>query len=269
VQLVELQDAWPALEARGVALFGLSYDAVPTLAGFAEKRGITFPLLSDEGSHTVRALGLLNQHVAEQHAFYGIAMQDQHEGIPYPGTFVLDEGGIITEKRFEQSYRVRPTAAMFQEFALGPSSAVPSGAARAEGRGLQVEAWTDGDTYRPYQQVRLHVQIALAPGLHVYVPPVPEGYVQLQLEVDPLEGLTVGEPDLPAGRPFRVEGLDEQFAVLEGTVPAIVPLSFTQNLGQTTVRLTVRYQTCSETDCFPPAAISAEVGLTGLDVIRD
>ena len=153
--------------------------------------------------------------------------------------------------------------------AFGPTREMPAGAARAEGLGFMVEAWTDGPTYRPYQQVRLHVQITPAPGHHVYVPPTPEGFVPLQVDVDPLEGMTVGEPDWPAGRPFRVEGLDEQFTVLEGTVRAILPLTFTQNLGETAVRLTVRYQTCTEAECFPPSALSLEVPVTGLDLIRD
>src|SRR5438132_11833473 len=94
------------------------------LAAFAEKRGITYPLLSDEGSHTIRALGLLNeQHLVEQHAFYGIKTRDDQRGVAYPGTFVLDKRGIISEKHFEQSYRVRPTARIFEEYALGTSEA--------------------------------------------------------------------------------------------------------------------------------------------------
>lgn len=266
---MELQEAWPALEAGGVALFGLSYDAVPVLAAFAEKRGITFPLLSDEGSQTIRELGLLNQHVAEQHAFYGIQMRDEHQGIPYPGTFVLDEDGVITDKRFEQSYRVRPTAPIFSELAFGPSAEVPEEAARVPGSGVLVEAWTDVPAYRPYQQVRLHVQVTLAPGHHAYVRPVPEGFVPFGVDVDPLDGLTVEAPEWPPGRPFRVSGLDEEFFVVEGTVRLVVPLLFTKNLGSTVVRAAVRYQTCTEAECFPPASAPVELPLAGLDAMRD
>ena len=111
MQLVELQEAWPKLQANGVALFAISYDSLEVLAAFAERHGITYPLLSDEGSHSTHALGSLNeQHLVEQHAFYGIQTRDEQRGVAYPGTFVLDERGIITEKHFEQSYRVRPTA---------------------------------------------------------------------------------------------------------------------------------------------------------------
>jgi len=123
---MELQKAWPELDAAGVAVFGLSYDAVDVLARFAEQRGITFALLSDEGSHAIRELGLRNEHVAEQHAFYGVAVRDEHHGVPYPGTFVLDEHGGVAGKYFEQSYRVRPTAALFRE-SRSPRPAISRG----------------------------------------------------------------------------------------------------------------------------------------------
>jgi len=136
VQLVELQEAWPNLQKNGVATFAISYDSVEVLAAFADKRGITYPLLSDAGSHAIRALGLLNeQHLVEQHAFYGIQTRDEQRGVAYPGTFVLDERGIIAEKRFEQSYRVRPTARIFEEYALGTFEATrpPTDAPRQSG----------------------------------------------------------------------------------------------------------------------------------------
>ena len=65
---MELQEAWTTLQQAGIALFAVSYDSVATLSAFADKHGITFPLLADEGSVTIRALGLLNEHLEQQHA---------------------------------------------------------------------------------------------------------------------------------------------------------------------------------------------------------
>jgi hypothetical protein len=76
----------------------------------------------DQGSHTIGALGLLN----DTHAFYGIQTREDQQGVAYPGTFVLDEQGVVVDRRFEQSYRVRPTARLFEEFAFGASGEVPS-----------------------------------------------------------------------------------------------------------------------------------------------
>src|SRR5687767_8478227 len=107
-QLVQLQGRLGDLSALRTAVAGVSYDPVPVLAKFAERHGITFPLLSDEGSLVIERLGLLNAHNEQQAAHYGLAVTDRHDGLPYPGTFLLDEQGRVVEKRFEQSYLVRP-----------------------------------------------------------------------------------------------------------------------------------------------------------------
>jgi len=69
----------------------VSYDSAQTLAAFAEKKTITFPLLSDEGSATIRAYGLENEDL----------------GIPHPGTLVLDADGVIRAKLFIDGFRKR------------------------------------------------------------------------------------------------------------------------------------------------------------------
>ena len=272
MQLVELQNAWRNLEQAGVAIFAISYDSSEVLAAFAEKRGITYPLLSDQGSHTIHSLGLLNeQHLVEQHAFYGIQTRDEQRGVAYPGTFVLDERGIISEKHFEQSYRVRPTARMFEEYALGASKRTPppADAPRASGGTLDVQVWTDAPTYRPFQQVRLHVDLSLPSGMHVFASPVPDGFTPLMLQVEPLDGLEVGPPALPAAQPFTVAGLDEHFVVYEDSIRAMIPLRFTKNLGSTAVTLRMEYQACTPTVCFRPTTLRVDLTLNGLDLIRD
>ena len=272
MQLVELQDAWGTLQQHGVAIFAISYDSVEALAAFADKRGITYPLLSDEGSQTIRGLGLMNEeHLVEQHAFYGIQTRDDQRGVAYPGTFVLDERGVVTAKHFEQSYRVRPTARIFEEYALGTSGATPLPAhvQRAIGPQLEVQVWTDAPTYRPYQQVRLHVKLSVPSDAHVFAPRVPDAYTPLSLQVEPLDGLDVSQPALPTPRPYAVEGLQEQLLVYEGTICTMIPLRFTKNLGPTAVALRVEYQACTPTVCFPPAALRVEVVLNGMDLIRD
>jgi peroxiredoxin len=79
-----------------VQVVGVSYDAVEVLAGFAAKHKITFPLLSDAGSKTIAAYGLLNKEA-----------KGRAEGIPYPGTVVIDRDGAIRAKLFLDGYRER------------------------------------------------------------------------------------------------------------------------------------------------------------------
>ena len=66
------------------------------MAKFADKRRITFPLLSDPESKTIIAYGLLNKEA-----------KGKTEGIPYPGTFLIDKDGVIRDKLFLDGYRRR------------------------------------------------------------------------------------------------------------------------------------------------------------------
>jgi peroxiredoxin Q/BCP len=79
-----------------VQVVAISYDSVPVLKRFAEKRGITFPLLSDAGSKTIDAYGIRNKEAPER-----------VRGIPHPGTFVLDQTGVIRAKLFYEGYAKR------------------------------------------------------------------------------------------------------------------------------------------------------------------
>ena len=62
-QLAELQTRAADLAKNGIGLTAVSYDAVPILADFSKRRGITFPLLSDPGSATIKRYGILNTTV--------------------------------------------------------------------------------------------------------------------------------------------------------------------------------------------------------------
>jgi peroxiredoxin len=64
-QLAELQTRTADLAKNGIRLAAISYDAVPILADFSKRRGITFPLLSDPGSATIKRYGILNTTVPE------------------------------------------------------------------------------------------------------------------------------------------------------------------------------------------------------------
>jgi peroxiredoxin len=258
----------PAYEREGVAVFAISYDPVETLARFAEERRITFALLSDAGSRTIERLGLLNRHVAEQQAYYDMPVQERHEGIPYPGAFLLDPEGRVVEKVFEQSYRVRPSGSLLLQDLTG-LDAEPVVSARAKAWSVQVAAWLDTATYRPYQRLRVHAAVRVEPGLHVYGVPVPEGYVPLRIELAPFEGLIAEPATLPAPQPFRMEGLDERFVVYEGTVRAAIPFRIEPMLDEAILRVLVRYQSCSASVCNPPAQHELPLRLTGIDALRD
>lgn len=266
---MELQKGLADYERAGVSVFAISYDPVATLAEFAERRGISYPLLSDVGSVAIERIGLLNQHVEAQHAHYGVAVREHHKGIPYPGTFALDEDGVVQQKWFEQSYRNRPSAVALLQSAFAAETDRAGAQDQTVTEHASVAVWMGDTSYHPYQRLIVNLGVEVAPGLHIYGEPIPTGYVPLSVTVDPMESLEVGLIDYPPTQPFRVEGLDEEFNVFEGNVRAKVPITLYQNVGEVTLTFRVRYQACSDQECFMPAEVELHLQLSGEDNIRD
>src|SRR5262245_30184619 len=98
-QLVELQSGIDKFADKKIGLVAISYDEVAVLAKFAEKQKITFPLLSDPGGKIIAAYGLTNKEA-----------KGQEEGIPHPGTMILDKKGVIRAKLFYEGPYKRHTS---------------------------------------------------------------------------------------------------------------------------------------------------------------
>lgn len=232
-----------------MAVLGISYDPVDVLATFSREHGITFPLLSDEGSGVIDALGLRDTRYDDR------PPDDHHRGVPRPGTFLLDEDGHVVERRFEAHHRWRPSApSLFEDVAGEHLEPAVSGTDAAGA--VQVAAWLAAADYRPQEVARVGVSVAVEPGFHVYVPPVPAGYVALEIALDPLDGMVAAPADVPQGRPFRVEGLQEQFFVLDGTLHTTVPFRIERDIGPVELTVRVRAQACDETTCQAPVTLA-------------
>ncbi len=124
---------------------------------------------------------------------------------------------------------------------------------------MSARAWLDAPTYFAYQRLRLHVEVTIQPGWHVYGPEVPPGYTGLRVEVQSAPpGVRSGRPRWPDASPFRIAGLDEQFSVYEGTLEITDPVDFVVDRGSGPVRLEISlgFQGCSDTECLPPATVS-------------
>ena len=81
------------IEDAGVQIVGISYDEPKVLKTASERMKITFPLLSDPESKTIDAYHIRNE-----------AAKGKAEGVPHPGTFVLDQEGVIRAKLFLEGY---------------------------------------------------------------------------------------------------------------------------------------------------------------------
>jgi Disulphide bond corrector protein DsbC/AhpC/TSA family len=265
---VELQRSLPDFERQHIAIFAISYDSVDALQGFADKFGITYALLSDEGSQVIRELGVLNDRVDEQHAAYGIARQDRHRGLPYPGVFLLDAQGRVMQKRFQQSYRERETGAGILAQGFGATSSVHGPEAHGQSEGVKVRASLDSETYRFFQRLWLTVELTIEPGVHVYARPIAEGYIPLSVDVAPIAGMIMGTPAWPTPQPCRVEGLDEEFFAYEGQLRLTLPVTLTEEGDDQMLEVIVRYQACRATDCFLPSTVRLELPLKAADHVE-
>lgn len=98
-QMVELKDAAKPLAAKGYGLAVLTYDATPVLEKFHTRQGLPYPLLSDNGSATIRALGLVDP----QYPTGNLA-----HGVPLATVLVVDRAGVIRAANVSPNYRIRP-----------------------------------------------------------------------------------------------------------------------------------------------------------------
>ena len=248
----------------GVVLIAISYDSQEVLRDFAATRGIDFPLLSDEGSRVVTELGLLDRELEAHHAAFGIKTGEHQQGVAYPAVFVLDESGAVTQKRIQENYRARESARQLLEAVTGSATLETSGNVQERDTvHVRARAYTDSDRYVRWEKTRLHVELDVDPGWHVYGRPISKGYAPLLVEIDPEEGLVVGEPEYPQVRPFRVDGLDEEFNVYEGRLQVLLPFAFnvSAETGERTLKVSISWQACSESECLMPVMNRVQIAL--------
>jgi hypothetical protein len=247
---VELQASLEATRRRGLGLAAISYDSPETLAEFAGRRGITFPLLSDRGSAVIRRYGLLNQQIA--------ATSRQH-GVPHPGTFVLDRNGRVIERYFEEKYQERDTLASIL-VKMGDSG---HAATTASSPHLDVAASVSATTVAPGHRFSLVLDVRPRRTIHVYAPGN-QGYQTIALTVSPQPHVIVHELKYPPSETMLFAPLNERWKVyerpfrliqdvtLEASPPAQAAL---RDKTSITIDASLDYQACDDKVCFPPSRV--------------
>jgi hypothetical protein len=153
---VELQRGLADLEAADVWVTAISNDPVGTLAQFCDEHGVTFQFLSDEGSAFIRELGILNTLIEPEDPLFGI---------PFPGTYLLDERGVVICKYFHREYQVReaPAFVLSEGFGVSPHlEGYPGAAASAEG--VAIDLVLGAPDLKLRQRVNLHVRLTPSSG---------------------------------------------------------------------------------------------------------
>ena len=283
---MELQDRFDELTAQGLGVAAISYDSEQVLRTFAERRGIAdVPLLSDDDSSVIRAFGIYN-HVAEEGvgpnkddasvkddvAQY-VSVFGANEmivGTPFPGTFIVDRGGRVTSRFFEEFYRERNTAANIMLKLGTPLSGIAG--STGDTAHLKLSASQSNPDITVGSRFHLALDIAPKPNMHVYAPGANDlGYRVIDLQLDTPDFLRVLPMEYPPSEISPFEPLDERAAVYMQPFRLVQEIivggspEATEQLSQIDVlTLTgqLNYQACDDKVCFNPVSVPLTWSLT-------
>ena len=234
-----------------MGLAAISYDPVSTLADFSKRRGITFPLLSDAGSETIKRYGILNTTVDRWNELYGY---------PFPGTFVVDRRGIITSRVFEPIYQERRTISSLLVH-LGRD--VDARGTRVAGPHLNLTSYATDKVAALGTHFSLVLDVQPARNVHVYAPGA-SGYKAVQLTLDAQPGVVLRAAQFPKSDDYFFRPLNEHVPVYQHAFRIVqdVMLDPSKEGGAAlkdvaTLTITGRfdYQACSDKVCFEPQSI--------------
>ena len=99
--MIELDRSAQAFADAGIGLVAISYDSPGLQQAFAERHGITIPILSDVDTLSFRTLGILDPDYQPGDIAYGI---------PYPGMLIVAPDGRVVGKLFLEGYSTRVSA---------------------------------------------------------------------------------------------------------------------------------------------------------------
>ena len=275
---MELQDQLETLKEQGLGVAAISYDSVEVLSDFAQRRGITFPLLADDDSSVITEFGILNTVAAEgvgdnaddpdvqaDVAKYVSAFgaNPMIVGTPYPGTFMIDGDGKVTSRFFEEFYRERNTTTnVMLKLGMGLS---PIAAVEGETAHLKFTAYPSNTSVTVGTRFSLALDVTPGPKMHVYAPGAEEkGYKVIGFNLDQPEIARIEPVSYPESEIYYFEPLDEhvpvyqekftilQEVVMNGDARAEEVMS---TLDALTLTGTLDYQACDDAICFLPQSI--------------
>ena len=278
-----MQDRLEELTAAGIGVAAISFDSEETLATFAERRGIPFPLLSDDDSAVIREYGILNTVVAEGlgpnandpevvadiNRYVAAAVFDSPqlrrtiEGTPFPGTFVLDANGHVTSRFFEEFYRERVSTAtvmLKSGISLSPIDAIQGTTAQ-----LKFTAYPSNTIVTNGTRFLLVVEVEPGPGMHVYAPGAEEmGYRVIGFNMASSDYVRYEPVKFPDSEIYHFKPLDEyvpvyqepftllQQAVIDASAEIEAELT---DIDALTLSGTLDYQACDDAICYLPVSV--------------
>ena len=241
---------WRNLKRQGLCLAAVSYDAVAVLADFSKRRGITFPLLSDPGSATIKQYGIFNTTVPETN--------QQNYSIPFPGTLMLSTQGVVTSRFFEQAYQERNTVGSIMA-RLGNKVNVQ--ATTVSSPQLEMTSFATDSTVASGRDFP-GPDVRPARGVHVYAPGVIGQPIALSVEAQP--GLVTRGAQYPPSEDYHFKPLNEHvqvyqrpFRIVQDVLidPSPEGLAALKDGSSLAIKGVLNYQACDDKVCFTPQSV--------------
>ena len=280
---MELQSRANELREKGMGLAAISYDSPEIVAAFSKQRGITFPLLSDAGSATIKKYGILNpvpewglgpdkdnplvQAEVQKYVSVNRPRADM-VGMAFPGTFILDRQGRVTSRYFEDLYFERNTVSSIM-MRLGGNAGNVTGTKVSTGQ-LEVVTYPSDTAIAAGNRLSIAFDIAPHAGMHVYAPGA-KNYRVIGLNIAPQQFVRVLPVKYPASQIYFFKPLNErvpvyqkpftlvQEVIFEGTPAAQAAF---RGKDSVTINGTLEYQACDDTICYTPASVPLSWTLT-------
>jgi peroxiredoxin len=102
-QMKDMQVVSDMLKEQGYPLVAIVNEGPEITSKFTKRHGISYDILSDDGSTMIKDFGLLNE---------GVKPKSRAFGTPHPAVYIVGKNGVILSKLMEESYKVRPPAAV-------------------------------------------------------------------------------------------------------------------------------------------------------------
>ncbi len=278
-QLVDLQSGIEQVRNQGLGVATISYDPVEILAGFTKQQGITYTMLADVGSVTIKKFGLLNPVPewaldpamkddpavqAEVQKYVSVVRPTQAMvGIAFPGNIIVDTEGRVKQRFFEDFYIERNTvSSMMLKLGGAASESVP--ATKVSTAHLDITSFPSTTGVAAGHRFTVNVEVDPHAKIHVYAPGAKD-YRVIGLKVEPSPEITVlGQPKYPASEIYYFKPLKERvpvfqkpFRLLQDVVLNGTPQAQTALRGKESVTLkgTLEYQACDDKQCFNPMSV--------------
>jgi peroxiredoxin len=273
---VELQSRTEEIRKQGLRLAAISYDPPETLLAFSGQRGITFPLLSDVGSQTIKRYGILNTvamelvgpnandpALADDIKTYVsvVAPSARMAGIAFPGTFILDRDGRVKSRFFEDFYIERNTVSSIMARVGNKGEAVAGTQVSTEH--LEIKTYPSDVAVAPGNRFAIVFDVTPRPRMHVYAPGA-SGYRVVAVTIQSQRFVRVLPLKYPTAEVYFFKPLNErapvyqqpftlvQELILEGQPNAQAAFRGKDSL---TLTGTLDYQACNDTVCFNPVSV--------------